>query len=136
MNRWQLFDMILRVARYNLVQVGAYSIDFGSFMLIATALGAAPVVANIISKIVAGTLALFLHRVFTFRSTGNVRHEAIRYFVLLGANVPTSAGLFLVSSWWLPPVPAKIAADAAGIALTFWLVQNLVFRNRLTADAH
>ena len=136
MNRRPLFDTILRVARNNFVQVGAYAIDFGSFVLIATALGTAPVVANIISKILAGTFAFFLHRVFTFRSTGNVRGEVIRYFVLLGANIPTSTGLFLVSSWCLPPVAAKIAADVAGISLTFWLAQKLVFRNRLTANAH
>jgi hypothetical protein len=101
MNRWQPFDTILRVVRYNFVQV-----------------------------------AFFLNRVFTFRSTGNVRGEVIRYVVLLGVNVPTSTRLFMVSSWSLPPVAAKISADLARIALTFWLAQNLVFCNRLTADAH
>jgi putative flippase GtrA len=117
------------------VQLGAYAIDFGSFVLGVAALRAAPIVVNVIAKILAGTFAFLMHRTFTFGSTGSVRREALRYFVLLGANVPLSTVLFLVASWSLAPMTAKLAADAAGIVVTFWLVQNLVFRNRRLGDA-
>jgi putative flippase GtrA len=136
MNRRHIFDTLLRLARYNSVQAGAYAIDLGSFMLVLMAIDAPPIVANLISKVLAGTFAFFLHHVFTFRSTGDIRREAMRYFVLLSANAPLSTGLLLVSGLCLAPVPAKLTADAAGIVLNFWLAQRIVFRHRVLGDVH
>jgi len=134
--------------RYVLVQVVAYGLDMGSFLLLVG--GAGPLLANVIAKVLAGTFAFFAHRHITFRliaepagqsQTGRVQsgpsqtghnqpgRQAVRYAMLLAANIPL-ASLLLLAVLVLVPVPviAKFIADVICVGLTYWLSRHLVFR--------
>lgn len=126
----RLLDWASRLARYNFIQVLAYLIDIGFFLAGTALLHLPPLPVNLIGKLLAGAFAFPMHKIFTFRSRGSSQKEGIRYFVVLGANIPLSAILFLLWSLILRQTPAKVASDVTGMLLTFLLVQHLVFRQR------
>lgn len=119
--------------RYVLVQVLAYTIDYGSFVAFYR-LDVPPGFANLLSKILAGAVAFQLHRRFTFRvgrdRTG-LRRQALWYTALLLLNAPLTS-LLLVGFLLLinQPLVAKILADALAIVVTYTLTRSLVFRQR------
>lgn len=116
--------------RYVLVQLVAYVIDMGGFLLILKLGIAGWLVANIVSKSMAGLFAFFAHRHFTFSGAkvANSRTQAIKYFILLGLNLPLSTAVLALVLKVLPqPVAAKFIADAVCILVTFWLSKTLVF---------
>jgi putative flippase GtrA len=120
----------VRFIRYIFVQVVAYGFDMGGFLLMFSVLGMHPVVANLFGKMAAGVFAFFTHRSFTFRLSDEHRHhgQAVRYFVLLGINLPLSAGvLSLVLLVVKYPVAAKFIADVICVLLTYWLSKTYVF---------
>jgi putative flippase GtrA len=120
----------MRFVRYLFVQVAAYGIDMGLFVLLFSYFQVAPLVANGIGKILAGIFAFLAHRSFTFgiAKCGRSARQAIKYGVLLALNVPLSAlalGLMLLI---VPQaVPAKFAADIICVFLTYWLSKRFVF---------
>jgi putative flippase GtrA len=116
--------------RYVAIQVLAYGLDFGVFLLVLQTDLAVPIWANIFAKFVAGVFAFILHRWFTFRTAerGSIRQQAIRYFVLLAFNIPVASAilaflLLLVDT----PVAAKFFADIICVALTYALSNHFVF---------
>lgn len=116
--------------RYGLVQVFAYGIDFGGFLLLMSVGGMAPVTANLICKAAAGVFAFAAHRHFTFRVDrgGNSLKQGIRYFALLGLNIPLSTGLLVLLLRWVPyPAAAKFVADVLIVVFTYWVSKTLVF---------
>jgi putative flippase GtrA len=120
----------MRFVRYVSVQVLAYGLDMGGFLL-ALKLTAAPLLANICGKLLAGVFAFFTHRSFTFRLAGHHRHhrQAVMYFALLAFNIPLSTTvlwlvLHLLSAY---PVAAKFLADVVCVLLTYWLSKTYVF---------
>lgn len=120
--------LVARLLRYNLVQVVAYGVDLGAFLALFQLASVPALLSNVAGKLAAGFLAFALHRRFTFRSEGHAGGEALRYFLLLGANIPLSSGLLLLAELVLPTTAAKVAADVVGVLFTFALVQFLVFR--------
>lgn len=117
-------------ARYVLVQLVAYLIDMGGFLLILKLGWAGWLVANIVGKGFAGVFAFFAHRNFTFRGAqeGSGKAQATKYFVLLGLNLPLSTAVLALVLKVLPqPVPAKLVADAVCILVTYWLSKKVVF---------
>lgn len=116
-------------ARYLAVQVAAYAIDFGVFLLLLGA-GTGPIAANVAAKLGAGAFAFVLHRAFTFRVAGRsgVAGEALRYALLLALNVPLTSGLLALLLLVLPHAPAaKLLADVVGVGVTFLLTRHAVF---------
>lgn len=116
--------------RYVSIQLLAYGIDMGVFLLILQTDLAAPIWANVLAKLAAGLFAFILHRYFTFRAaeSGAIRHQAIRYFVLLALNIPVaSAILVLLLLWITEPVAAKFIADIICVALTYAVSKRFVF---------
>jgi putative flippase GtrA len=116
--------------RYGLVQVFAYGIDMGGFLLLLQTQLVGPLVANVIAKVAAGLFAFAAHRHFTF-GTGeraNTGSQAVRYFALLGLNIPLSSGLLALLMLWIPQPPiAKFIADVVIVAITYWISKLLVF---------
>jgi putative flippase GtrA len=116
-------------ARYVAVQLVAYALDLGSFLVLLDG-GAGPIPANVAAKILAGGFAFFAHRAFTFGVRGRERiaGEAVRYAVLLALNVPLASGLLAVLLLATTHAPtAKVLADVVCVGLTFVLTRHAVF---------
>ena len=116
--------------RYGLVQVVAYAIDMGCFLLLVWSGLSGPLLANVAAKVAAGLFAFAAHRRFTF-GTGeraNTLGQGLRYFSLLALNIPLSSGLLALLLLWIPqPAPAKFLSDVVIVALTYWVSKKLVF---------
>jgi putative flippase GtrA len=116
--------------RYVLIQLLAYSIDLGGFLLLLKTGAVGPLPANVASKIAAGLFAFVSHRRFTFRAhgQGNAHKQAVRYFLLLGINIPLSSGLLMIALHWIShPTIAKVVADVAGLLFTYSISKAFVF---------
>ncbi len=117
-------------ARYVAVQLAAYAIDLGLFVLLFHTATAGPIVANVVAKIAAGAFAFQAHRGYTFRIASNERigREAVKYALLLALNVPVASGLLALLMLVVPSATAsKIAADVICVGLTFMLTKHAVF---------
>lgn len=116
--------------RYGLVQAFAYGIDFGGFLLLMSVAGLTPLIANVVCKAAAGVFAFVAHRHFTFSvaEVGSSLGQGIRYFALLGLNIPLSTGLLALLLRWIQyPAAAKFIADALILVFTYWISKKLVF---------
>ncbi len=116
--------------RYVAIQVLAYAIDMGVFLVILRYEVFMPLVANILGKVAAGVFAFVAHRVFTFRVAEKTskKHQAIRYFVLLGLNIPlSSAVLYLMLIYIANPAVSKFISDVVCLLLTYSLSKHFVF---------
>lgn len=116
--------------RYGLVQVFAYLIDFGGFLLLMSVAGMTPVTANLVCKAAAGVFAFAAHRRFTFRvsGAGGSLGQGLRYFALLGLNIPLSTAVLALLLRWIPhPAAAKFMADVLILVFTYWASKTLVF---------
>lgn len=120
----------MQFVRYLLVQVLAYGLDMGGFVLLFGHFGVEPLIANIVGKILAGVFAFVVHRHFTFEvaEQGTSRQQGVRYFVLLGLNIPLSALVLDVVLRVIPiVVAAKFVADVISVIFTYWLSKRVVF---------
>lgn len=116
--------------RYVAIQLLAYGIDMGLFLIVLQAGLCGPILANVLAKLAAGIFAFVAHRSFTFRVGENpaIRRQAIRYFLLLALNVPVaSAILAFLLLWVAEPVAAKFIADVVCVALTYGLSKYFIF---------
>ena len=115
--------------RYGLIQLVAYALDMGAFLLLIALFEDQPVLANIAGKGVAGVFAFFLHRHFTFQSAhGSSKAQAVRYFSLLAINIPIASALFSVGLYVVDsPAPVKLVCDVICVALTYWISKLFVF---------
>lgn len=116
--------------RYIAIQLLAYGIDMGLFLIVLKSGLSGPIMANVLAKLAAGIFAFIVHRNFTFRvaESSAIRHQAIRYFVLLALNIPAaSAILALLLVWIAEPVAAKFVADIICVALTYALSKHFIF---------
>lgn len=122
----------MRFVRYLSVQVIAYGLDMGGFVLLFSYFGVNPLAANVVGKVLAGGFAFFAHRSFTFGVAGETgaAQQAARYFTLLALNVPLSALALSAMLWVIPTVVlAKFVADMICVFLTYWLSRRFVFRS-------
>jgi putative flippase GtrA len=129
--------MTATFARYLAVQVAAYGVDMGGFLLCTSVLGWPPGWANVLAKAAAGMFAFACHRSFTFSgaSAGSSHGQAVRYFAVLALNVPLSSGVLLLLLHWIPMAPAaKFAADVVVLAFTYWVSKRFVFKVHQPAE--
>lgn len=119
--------------RYIAIQLLAYGIDMGMFLVVLHCGLAGPVSANVMAKVAAGLFAFVAHRHFTFGVAKGTaaRGQAIRYFVLLGLNIPAASAilaLFLV--WIAEPVVVKFIADVICVGVTYLLSKCFIFTSQ------
>lgn len=129
----------MKFVRYVAVQVLAYGLDMGGFLLLFDFFGTGPIIANFFGKIVAGVFAFFVHRSFTFGVTheGRKTQQASMYFLLLALNVPiSSAALSVVLLAISPAVFAKFIADVICVVATYWISKKYVFSARCKDILH
>jgi len=123
----------MTIGRYVLVQLVAYGVDFGSFLLVLAALPIGPLVANVVGKLAAALFAFALHRRYTFigAAEGSRGRQGVLYFLLLGLNIPLSSAVLAVLLPMFPlPAAAKFASDVICVALTYLISKHLVFVRR------
>ena len=117
--------------RYGSIQILAYALDMGTFLILLSLFEGHPVLANIAGKGVAGLFAFFLHRRITFQSTGgSSRVQAVRYFSLLAINVPAASVLLGVGLYFFEsPTVMKFVSDVACVLVTYWISKLFVFHS-------
>lgn len=116
--------------RYAVIQILAYGLDMGGFLLLLHAQLLTPVLANAFGKLAAGILAFFCHKHFTFRVGGGpgTAGQAARYFTLLAFNTPLSSSVLALQLVWINnPVIAKVIADIVCVGVTYLLSKYFVF---------
>lgn len=119
----------MRFARYLAVQIAAYGVDLGCFLL-GTTSGFGALGSNAFGKTIAGLFAFIVHRGFTF-GLAREHHrlsQAARYFGLLALNIPVSSLLLrAVLNAGVSATVAKVAADVLCVLLTYWISKKFVF---------
>jgi putative flippase GtrA len=116
--------------RYVAIQLLAFIVDYGLFLIVLQSGLSGPIVANILARLAAGIFAFVAHRSFTFRVSEKsvIRRQAIHYFLLLALNVPiTSVMLALLLLWIAEPVAAKFIADIICVPLIYGLSKHFIF---------
>jgi putative flippase GtrA len=116
--------------RYSSIQLLAYGIDMGLFLIVMQSGLSGPILANVMAKLAAGIFAFIAHRSYTFRVSDSpaVRQQAVRYFSLLALNIPVaSAILALLLAWVAAPVADKFIADVVCVALSYLLSKHFIF---------
>jgi len=128
--------MIGMFTRYLGIQIIAYGIDIGGFLLLCLLIS--PVPANVLSKIAAGSFAFVAHRRVTFNvhRYGGGRGQLLKYAALLAINIPVSSGLLVLFLTWVPVAAlAKIVSDTICVGMTFILSRHLVFTHKHPAKS-
>lgn len=125
--------------RYLLIQVFAYGIDMGAFLLLIQFDLVGPIIANIFSKLAAGCFAFVAHRRYTFNvaSSGFAGKQAVRYFIVLAANVPVASAILVFILIWVPlPVLAKFLSDILMVALSYVLSKKFIFNTQTNPSSN
>jgi putative flippase GtrA len=115
---------------YIMVQLLAYMIDMGSFLLMLGYLAFNPIVANVIGKLAGGVFAFIAHRNITFKSNHkkDKAAQARRFFMLSLLNIPLSSMLLLGLLTCVPyTVLAKFMADVSCVFFNYWVNKTFVF---------
>lgn len=116
--------------RYIAIQLLAYGLDMGSFLVVLYFGLAGPIIANVIAKLIAGCFAFIAHRHFTFSvaKAGIIKRQATLYFLLLAVNVPVASGLLALFLIWIPvPAFAKVVSDIVSLSFTYLLSKYFIF---------
>lgn len=116
--------------RYTIIQLFAYGIDAGLFLITLQGELLGLVLANTLSKLSAGIFAFVAHRHLTFRISHSpiTSQQTVRYFLLLTLNIPiSSAMLTILTSWIIQPMIAKMIADIICVILTYGLCKRFIF---------
>lgn len=119
--------------RYVLIQLLGYVIDMGGYVLCLVLGMSSPVLANVLAKSASGLFTFIAHRHFTFKSGSATdrAHQAVKYFSLLGLNVPFASSLLAALLLWISnPLIAKFLSDVLSVGLSFWLSKRFVFVSR------
>lgn len=117
-------------ARYVAIQLFAYLIDMGGFLLLIHSSWSGPFVANVAGKTAAGLFAFVAHRHFTFQGAhkSGRKAQAVKYFVLLALNMPLSTAVLAVLLMIIEHAAlAKGIADGICVLLTYWLSKTFIF---------
>ncbi len=121
----------MKFFRYIIIQLLAYVVDMGSFLLMLGMLFAChPIVANITGKLAAGMFAFIAHRNITFKSNHkkDKAAQARRFFILCICNIPLSSMLFLLLLRGVSnAVLAKFMADVFYVFFNYWISKSFVF---------
>ena len=123
----------MRFARYVGVQIVAYGVDMGLFLVFFALAGQGAVTANVAAKVVAGLFAFLAHRYITFEAArkGKQARQAVLYLALWLLNVPLSTGLLaLLLLPGIAAVIAKVVADVVCVGLNYWVSRNFIFVGR------
>lgn len=116
-----------------MIQLFAYLIDMGSFLVMLGFFILNPITANIMGKLAGGVFAFVAHRNITFKSNHKKDRtaQARRFFMLSMLNIPLSSIALMVLLYAVPyTVLAKFMADVSCVYLNYWINKTFVFVSR------
>jgi putative flippase GtrA len=105
----------------------------GMFLVVLYTGAVGHVGANVVAKLAVGLFAFVAHSHFTFRVVEGVaaRGQVIRYFVLLGLNIPVATAILaLLLKWITEQVAAKLIADVVCVGLIYLTSKHFIFTDR------
>jgi len=120
----------MKFFRYIIIQLFAYALDMGSFLLMFGVLALNPIVANVIGKLAGGIFAFIAHRNITFKSNHkkDKSMQARRFFMLFMFNIPLSSVALIALLSCVPyTVLAKFMADVSCVFFNYWMNKTFVF---------
>jgi len=120
----------MKFFRYIIIQLLAYVIDMGSFLILLHGMFLHPIAANIIGKLAASIFAFTAHRNITFKSNHkkDKKTQALRYLMLCMLNIPLSSTVLFVLLKCVPyTVLAKFMADVSCVFFNYWMNKTVVF---------
>ena len=118
---------------YVSIQACAYVIDMGFFLVFVHSMTIDSIWANVSSKLISACFSFTAHRNLTFSGADrNAKFsQALKYFLLLGLNVPLSTLILSVLMKWIElPAMAKFVADVLCVGISFLQTKYLVFSKR------
>lgn len=116
--------------RYLIVQLLAYAVDMGGFLIAIKYGFQEPVSANLLGKVGAAVFAFALHRTVTFQVGGSPdgKSQALRYSLLFVLASFLSSLILLAVQTILPfPPLAKFVSDVLCVLLTYQASKSFVF---------
>jgi len=105
-----------------MIQLFAYVIDMGSFLVMLGFFMLNPMIANILGKLAGGVFAFVAHRNITFKSNHKKDRaaQARRFFMLSLLNIPLSSMALMMLLYGVPYVVlAKFMADVSCVFLNY-----------------
>jgi len=117
---------IREMIRYGVVGGGLVAIEYAIYVAIVSVRPDAALLANIVSRIVAGAVGFVGHSLFSF-ATGLSARNALRYAVSLGANLVLASLVLMAALPFLGVLLAKLVSDCAVIAAAYLAGRHLVF---------
>jgi len=126
---WAFFRMVPVFPRYLLAGLGSFLADFSVFGLLTGAAGVDPLIAHLVSRPLGGVTCFYLNRTWTFRSTGPVSIQLVRFWCVFGVSLALTEGLLAVFCKWmgLPPIPGKGLAEAIALVFNFLALKHWTF---------
>ena len=119
-----------RLAIYGSISAIGYGIDMGTFLILTNAADVGLLTSNVLSKILSAGFSFSAHRRFTFPQVDSSGRgdQVIKYFLLVGLNIPIATTILaLLSQWISPPAMAKFIADLLCVLLSYVQTKHLVF---------
>ena len=124
--------VLARLVRYTLVSLGSFLVDYLLFVLLTHVAGVPYLAANVAARVVSAVANFAGHKVFSFRSSGQILPKAARYVLAVAFALSMSSALLFIAVEYLtiPSLMAKPLVDALVFLVNFAVLSRFVFRGR------
>ncbi len=118
--------------RYLAAGLGSLVTDFSVFTLLTGVAGLDPLIAHLVSRPLGGLACFFLNRSWTFRSSGRVGGQLLRFACVFGVSLLLTEALLALfcRGFELAPLPGKALAEALVVLFNFIALKHWTFRWR------
>jgi putative flippase GtrA len=118
------------LVRYLTAGLASFGVDVAVFAALVAGTGMDPLVAHLLSRPLGGLTCFFLHRTWTFASTGPVAGPFARFVGVFGASFLLTAALLALfhRGFGMPAVPGKVLAEAIAVLFNFLALRHFTFR--------
>lgn len=134
----RIITEISTIGKYTIVGLIVYSMDMGGFVFLINSLDIPPVLANIVSKLIASIFGFLAHKKFTFKvENSNNKTLVFKSTILAVLNMYLSSFiLYLLLIILNNPEVCKFIADISVFLLTYILNKYYIFKaHKFKSDA-
>jgi putative flippase GtrA len=121
--------------RYLVAGLGSFAADFSVFTLLTHGASLDPLISHLLSRPLGGLTCFYLNRTWTFRSSGPIAAQLVRFWAVFGASLALTEGLLALfcKGIGIPAVAAKALAEAIAVAFNFLALWHWTFAWRSEA---
>ena len=121
--------------RYGAAGIGSFVVDLAVFVALVEGGGTDPLWAHAVSRPLGGVACWWLNRRFTFRSTGRVPGELLRFAVVFGVSFALTEGLLALfcRGLALAPLVGKLLAEGIAFLFNFFALRRFTYRRKPAA---